>query len=779
MTYYPSVLTTGRRGRDPRGVGGAARPADLWLPARRPCGRVARLVATARRGSSEPDHRHGGLLPDVGGVERLAGRTRQPDDAGRTPAIHRRAGPRGPRAGRRHRPVPGPWYWGDIGDRDAAHRGGRGDRFHALDGSRAARPGTRARPTPAGARLAGPGPRSRRLRGQLGAVPGHRGDRQPGSGRGCGRPAHRRGHRPDARAGTRATAGTPTARATPSTATPAGPSTGTCCTGRRSTATAGRPSATWSVERARTWLRDLPAFAAEDGAIPLMGRSLGYRFATAAAARAGGHPGSAARRPGPGTRRHRPFHPLSPGARCDRSRDRLVPGRRLGRATRRLRALHVGRGIGVGRPCARAALLPPPHPFWTDARSGSARQPAGPSIPRSTWCSGVPATSSVAGRVARWDVGRVGAHGPSRRHPRPRLPAVLRQVAVPHRLPVHQQRCRWPTRTRRHGVLEGPTGRSATGSWSTPAVLAPIGPGRATRVAVDGASHDVSVVSVRVGRCLGRAPSACGRPRRSGPCRPACRWASQDLALVGASRTPTHADGGGHGRRRWVAIGALAGYRLRCCPPARARRRPTGTSSPRTRSSRRSRSCWPPVRRLLAHGGRGAHRRCATPTPNSRRSWPSTGRPETLIVRSTGGEVCRLSVAASCRRRAVRGRRAGPSRGRRSTSCASAPRARGSRGDRSRECRGGPAHGATRPGRGPSPDGGRVLVGTTEGLAVDDAWAPGDSTGVRVLTPTGWARAGVSPEPLVGPRGPGGSSSAAGHAWHPATSPAGDRASQP
>ena len=34
-------------------------------------------------------------------------------------------------------------------------------------------------------------------------------------------------------------------------------------------------------ERAATWLRDLPAFAADDGAIPFMGRSLGYRFATA------------------------------------------------------------------------------------------------------------------------------------------------------------------------------------------------------------------------------------------------------------------------------------------------------------------------------------------------------------------------------------------------------------------------------------------------------------------------------------------------------------------
>jgi hypothetical protein len=36
------------------------------------------------------------------------------------------------------------------------------------------------------------------------------------------------------------------------------------------------------VARARTWLRDLPALAAADGAIPFFGRSLGYRFATAA-----------------------------------------------------------------------------------------------------------------------------------------------------------------------------------------------------------------------------------------------------------------------------------------------------------------------------------------------------------------------------------------------------------------------------------------------------------------------------------------------------------------
>lgn len=35
---------------------------------------------------------------------------------------------------------------------------------------------------------------------------------------------------------------------------------------------------------AATWLRDLPAWCAEDGAVPLMGRSLGYKFATTALA---------------------------------------------------------------------------------------------------------------------------------------------------------------------------------------------------------------------------------------------------------------------------------------------------------------------------------------------------------------------------------------------------------------------------------------------------------------------------------------------------------------
>jgi len=35
---------------------------------------------------------------------------------------------------------------------------------------------------------------------------------------------------------------------------------------------------------AATWLRDLPAWSAEDGALPLMGRSLGYKFATTALA---------------------------------------------------------------------------------------------------------------------------------------------------------------------------------------------------------------------------------------------------------------------------------------------------------------------------------------------------------------------------------------------------------------------------------------------------------------------------------------------------------------
>ena len=292
----------------------------------------------------------------------------------------------------------GPWYWGDIGDRDAAHRGGGGDRLHPLD-----------RPRSGSCRPSGP-TRLRQVtwrgwpRSTVGTCTTTTGCCSRSSSRrsaeAWARPVEDRlideGIDTDAHAGTPVTAGTPMATATPTTATPAGPSTGTCCTGRRSMATAAQTIRDLVRERATTWLRDLPAFAADDGAIPFMGRSLGYRFATVGPAGAGGHPGSPAGRCRPGARCHRPVDPIPPGPRCHRPGHRLVPGRCLGSATRCLRALHVTGCLRVGGAgpgavaAARVGRRSGPRPI-----RGCLAAPRGPSTPRSTSSSAAPVTSSV------------------------------------------------------------------------------------------------------------------------------------------------------------------------------------------------------------------------------------------------------------------------------------------------------------------------------------------------------------------------------------------------
>ena len=125
------------------------------------------------------------------------------------------------------------------------------------------------------------------------------------------------------------------------------------------------------TERARTWLRDLPAYAAEDGAIPLMGRSLGYRFATAGPLGSGCRARRAPHRPRAGPGCHRPLHPIPPRTRCHRPRHGLVPGRCLGAAPGRVRAIHVQWCLCVGGPCPGAAAAGPGAPVLGGCRPGA------------------------------------------------------------------------------------------------------------------------------------------------------------------------------------------------------------------------------------------------------------------------------------------------------------------------------------------------------------------------------------------------------------------------
>ena len=315
------------------------------------------------------------------------------------------------------------------------------------------------------------------------------------------------------------------------------------------------------VERARTWLRDLPALAADDGAIPFLGRSLGYRFATA----------------GPlGLAAMLDELPIDPGlARgiIDRSiryhlaHDAIDPatdwfrvgvwGRRPGR----VRAVHVGRGIGVGGPGAGAALAAAVASLLDDAPirvcPGARRRPIDPAV-------------DLVLRGPGYLVGRRPVGGGTW------VASAL--MDHPDDIPGHDYRPsygKWLfhsdfpyTNNAADGrpgpdgtmLLEGPRGgighrelvddggAGADWIWSR------------YRIAVDGASHDVSAVSIRVGdawvRAIGLRPDGPVRAVTAslplGVADPARRHASRGRGAR-ASRPPPTARAGS-------AIRALTGY---------------------------------------------------------------------------------------------------------------------------------------------------------------------------------------------------------------------------
>ena len=398
------------------------------------------------------------------GVERLAGRAGQSHHPGARWPDHRCARPGGARPRRRHRPVRAvvlgrhPRTATSASWRPPSSRSRSGparDRLAAGPRSQSAAPG---------ARVDGPGPRPRRLCRQLGAVPGHRGDRQPGPRRARRRPAHRRGHRPDARLVSRRRLVLrrrgPRVRPIHRLGHPLAPAP---LGGHRWRPPAGRP------RPRRGACPDVAArpagVAAEDGAIPFMGRSLGYQFATA------GPLGLAA------ILDELPIDPGMARGIIDRSiryhlaHDAIDPATdwfRVGvwGARPDVCERYMSRGrIGVGRAGAGAALPARGASLLDDARPGPARDRGAthrarrrPGAPRP----GIPRGSPAAG----WrDMGGIGAHGPSGRHPRARLPTVLWQVAVPHatsRIPTTLPMAD-PDPTARM-VLEGPVGDRPSGA---------------------------------------------------------------------------------------------------------------------------------------------------------------------------------------------------------------------------------------------------------------------------------------------------------------------------
>ena len=374
---------------------------------------------------------------------------------------------------------------------------------------------------------------------------------------------------------------------------------------------------------AATFLRDLPALAAEDGAVPLMGRSLGYKFATA------GHRG-ARRAPravlpidaGLARGHHRPLHPLPPRPRRHRPRDRLVPGRHLGRATERARALHA-RGRSAWAVHAVLPLALPPGPPVLDRarpwpagrqraadRAGRGPRAARPRLPRE------PAT----GRRRVWVASALMDHPddiPGHDY-RPTYGKWLYHAAFPFTRMAADRATRAGRRAapreRRIGGIGHrglvDDGRGRPGLDLDPA-MAMVG---------DGGRHDVTAVSIRQGRRLGAGRPGCAREARSGRSSGSLPLGGDDAGAIsrhsdGEARTEAATDGaslGGHPSARRLRPGGAIRSR------AGRRGRQPGRGVQRAADRRRVRA----VRGRTAAGprGRGAGRATGTRAPSSRRS---------------------------------------------------------------------------------------------------------------------------------------------------------------
>jgi hypothetical protein len=497
------------------------------------------------------------------------------------------------------------------------------------------------------------------------------------------------------------------------------------------------------VERARTWLRDLPALAADDGAIPFLGRSLGYRFATA------GPLGLAA------MLGQLPVDPGLARGLIDRSIryhlahdaiDATTDWFRVGVWGRRPDVCERYMSAGASAWAVRALVplsLPASHPFWSAADPGlpgSAARPIEPAVDLvlrgpgylvgrrpvggGTWVASglMDHPDDIPGHDYRPSYGKWLFHSefPYTDHAADGRPGPDGTVVL-----------EGPRGGIGHRELVDTGGAGADWIWSR------------YQVAVDGVSHGVSVVSIRVGDAWARAVGL----RANGPVRAVT--ASLPLGVADPAQISRVADAGARTEAatdgtRWVAIRALAGYD-RVTPSGPARGGPDRnlvaehSEQPSVEESAPSAQT-----RLLAHidvcrsGGGDPRQDLAAMAAES----PDV---ETLILRPRTGEVCRLSVGPqpptlveldgwTVTGPALHVVRIGPD----GSWLAGEAIERVQRGDTAilSMDQPGPVE-VRRLGDG------SLLVGTSTGLTLGAGWAPAGLGGVQVLEADGWADAGA------------------------------------
>jgi hypothetical protein len=320
---------------------------------------------------------------------------------------------------------------------------------------------------------------------------------------------------------------------------------------------------------AAAWLRDLPAWVAEDGAVPLMGRSLGYKFATTALAGLAALDGTLPIDPGTARGimdRNIRYH-LDHDA-IDPATDWLrvgIWGERPDVLERYMRAGASAWAVHALLPLA----LPLDHVFWTSpdpGLPGTAARPIEPAVDLVLRGSGyLVSRRPVTGEV--WVASALMDHPddiPGHDY-RPTYGKWLYHTAFP------LARCAADGRPGPDGVLllEGPGGGIGHRGLVEAGGVGPDWIWTRHGVVGDGGRHDVTTVSIRVGDAWVRATGL--RPRA--PVRAVVgslplgvddpgtisRLGDQGMAIEAAT------DGG-----RWVAIRGLVGFeRAVAAGPAR------------------------------------------------------------------------------------------------------------------------------------------------------------------------------------------------------------------
>jgi hypothetical protein len=506
---------------------------------------------------------------------------------------------------------------------------------------------------------------------------------------------------------------------------------------------------------AATWLRDLPAWAAADGAIPFLGRSLGYRFATASLA------GLAA------VQGHLPIDPGLARGIIDRNisyhldRDAIDPqtdwfrigvwGRRPEVCERYMRAGASAWAVHALLPLALAA----DHPFWR------APDPGLPGLRR-------PRPDPDVDLVLRGPGYLVG-----HRQPIGESWVASALMDHPNDIPGHDYRPtygKWlyhsafPLARAAADGRPGPDGvmllEGATGGIGHRELVADGGAGPDwtwTRhaVAVDGATHDVTTVSIRDRDLWVRASGL----RPSAPVRAVAGSLPLGVADAAAIRRAgdpaTGAEAATDGTR-WVAIRALAGFdRTDCSCPARggADRNLVAPHSEQPTVVEERASA---ITRLLAHAdvARVGDR---DPLPDLAAITVVAATADTLTVRLPSGELAHLAAGATPPTRvelagwtflgpALHVVRAGPDGAWLASEAVL-------------EVPGAFRLDAPGPVEVRRLAGGGVLVGTTEAIELDPAWVGDGLSVLSVLEHDGWRRVGelvrpgaVDAQTIEGPR---------------------------